>query len=219
MGMLTQYLPQRFFNALDFTKTDESICSLSGHEAISLHYGLTYEMNLDEISNMKLIVYWGFNAAVNAPHLYSLSLKAERRGSHIIVVASRKSETAELADLWIQLKPGSDVTLTYGVMKHLIEYELVDETFLSKYTYGYDELKKKVSEWTISEIECYTEISWSKIEEFAEEYYRFKPSVTMIGIGMQKNLYGWESVRAVSLIPALIGFTEDSTILTVRHDT
>jgi anaerobic selenocysteine-containing dehydrogenase len=205
MGLLTQYFPQRLFYALGFSQTDLSICSKSGHEALKLHYGSSYGVDPDELSSMRLTVYWGFNAAVSAPHLHALSLKAKRNGGAIVVVDPRKSETAKLADFWIQLNPGSDVALAYGVMKHLIENELVDLDFIEKNTYGFEKLKKKVSGWSIKSIEDCTGVEREKIARLAQFYADFKPNVTMIGIGMQKSLYGAESVRAVSLIPVLVG--------------
>ncbi|RLE52004.1 MAG: formate dehydrogenase [Candidatus Methanomethylicota archaeon] len=205
MGLLTQYFPQRLWYAIGATRTDYSICSKSGHEAISLHYGLTYGIQPDELSKMKLIVYWGFNAAVSSPHLWALALKAKKRGALIAVVDPRKSESAEYADLWIQPKPGSDVALAYGVARYLIDHNYVDLDFIQKWTYGYNQFKEEAMKWTPEKVEDTTGVKWSLIEELGEAYGKLNPSATMIGIGFQKSIHGAESVRAVSLIPALLG--------------
>jgi anaerobic selenocysteine-containing dehydrogenase len=205
MGLFTLYLTQRLFYALGSSQTDLSICSKSGHEALALHYGSSYGVDPEELPRMKLTVYWGFNAAVSAPHLYALSLKAKRNGGAIAVIDPRKSKTAEAADFWIQPKPGSDVALAYGVIKHLIDNELVDFDFVKKYTYGFAELKEEISKWSVNSIEEYTGLRWSEITQLAGLYADFKPNATMIGLGMQKSLHGAEAVRAISLIPALIG--------------
>jgi len=60
MGFFTWYMAQRIWYAIGATKTDYSICSRSGHEAISLHYGLSYGTQPEEIPKMRLIVFWGF---------------------------------------------------------------------------------------------------------------------------------------------------------------
>ncbi|MEM3666560.1 MAG: molybdopterin-dependent oxidoreductase, partial [Candidatus Bathyarchaeia archaeon] len=112
---------------------------------------------------------------------------------------------AKTADFWIQPKPRSDVALAYGVIKYLIDNNLIDFDFIQKYTYGFAELKEELSRWGVSSIEEYTGLKWSQIAHLADLYAKLKPNVTMIGIGMQKGLHGAESVRAVSLIPALIG--------------
>lgn len=204
-GLFTSYLPQRLFYATGFTQTDMSVCSKSGHDALSLHYGLTYGLDPDDLLSMELTVYWGFNAAVSSPHLYALSVKARKKDGIIVAVDPRQSETAKSADLWVQVNPGGDVALAYGVMKYLIENGLIDSDFVNKYTTGFDSLEKEVSGWSIDSIEEYTGVPWNTITELAELYHTYKENVTMIGIGMQKNLCGAESVRAVSFIPALLG--------------
>lgn len=204
-GLFSLYLPQRLFYALGFNRTDDSICSKSGHDALSLHYGSTYGIDPDELVDMGLTVYWGFNAAVSAFHLFRLSVKAQKKGGVIVAIDPRKSETTEKADVWIQIKPGSDVALAYGVIKYLIENELVDNEFIKKYTYGFDRLNKEVSHWSKDAIKKHTGVQWDTIGELAELYSRCNPNVTMIGIGMQKSVCGAESVRAASLIPAVLG--------------
>jgi anaerobic selenocysteine-containing dehydrogenase len=205
MGLLTASFPQRFFYALGFSQTDEGICSKSGHDALSLHYGSSCGIDPDTLASMKLAVYWGFNAAVSAPHLYSLSLKAKAKGGSIVAIDPRQSETAKTADVWIQPRPGSDVSLAYGVMKHLIDKGLIDSGFIRKYTSGFDKLRDEIAATNPETIEKNTGVNWSFIAKLAELYASKKPSVTMIGIGMQKGLFGAESVRAASLIPALVG--------------
>lgn len=204
-GFFSSYLPQRLFYALGFTQTDKSICSKSGHDALSLHYGLTYGVDPDELVDMKLTVYWGFNAAVSASHLFRLSVKSQKKGGIIVSIDPRKNETAQAADFWIHAKPGGDVTLAYGILKYLIENNMIDTNFIKKYTYGFDMLKKEVSSWSINVIEEYTGLPWDTIVNLAHLYDNHKKNVTMIGIGMQKSLCGAESVRAISFIPTVLG--------------
>jgi anaerobic selenocysteine-containing dehydrogenase len=202
-GLFSSYIPQRLFYALGFTQTDDSICSKSGHDGLSLHYGLSYGIDPDTLPDMDAIVYWGFNAAVSAPHLYRLSKKSQKKGGTILVIDPRKSETAQSADTWIQVAPGSDVVLVYGVLKYIIENELYNEKFIKEYTLGFEHLKEKINDITIDEIETVTGVSWDTICELAETYTH--KTVTMIGIGMQKSINGSEAVRAISLIPAVVG--------------
>ena len=204
-GLFSSYLPQRLFYNLGFTQTDESICSKSGHDALSLHYGLSYGCTPDELLNMELTVYWGFNAAVSAPHLHRLSIKTQKKGGFIVVIDPRKNETAESSDMWVQVKPGSDVALVYGILKYLIEDDLIDSNFIRKYTQGFDALKDEVLSWDPQMITKYTGVKSNTIAELAELYHDHKNHMTLIGIGMQKSLHGAEAVRAISFIPAVLG--------------
>lgn len=206
MGLLTWYFPQRLWNALGATKTDYSICTKSGHEAIALHYGLSYGVLPEDLLKRKMIIYWGFNARTSSPHLWALSLKARRESDAIIaVIDPRRSETAKAADIWLNPRPGSDVALAYGLSRYLIEHDYVDLAFVEEWSYGYELFKKEVLKWAPGKVEETTGLRWGSVEELGEYYGRHKPSATMVGIGLQKSLHGAEAVRAITLIPALLG--------------
>ncbi|MBU7014761.1 MAG: molybdopterin-dependent oxidoreductase, partial [Theionarchaea archaeon] len=204
-GLFSSYLPQRLFYALGFTQTDSSLCSKSGHEAVGLHYGLSYGAHPDELSEKELTVYWGFNAAVSAPHFHRLSQKSQKRGGVLVSVDPRKSETSQTADVWIQIQPGSDVALVYGILKYLMETDLIDRDFIKTYTHGIDMLKGETQKWREEQVEALTGVKWEEITHLGDLYAQKKSQVTLIGIGMQKSVYGAESVRAVSLLPAVVG--------------
>jgi len=204
-GVLTEYFPQRLFYALGCTHTDVSICSKSGHDALSLHYGLTYGCDPGLLSTMKITLYWGFNAAVSSPHLFRLSCATQKQEGRVVAIDPRWSKTARSSDTWIQVQPGGDVALAYGMMKYIIEEDLTDHTFIEKYTHGFEQLEQEVSTWSIERIEKYSGVSWESIQELTSLYAQNNPSVILIGIGMQKSLQGAEAVRAISLIPPLLG--------------
>ncbi|MFX1563941.1 MAG: molybdopterin-dependent oxidoreductase, partial [Promethearchaeota archaeon] len=205
-GLLTWHFPLRFWNAIGATKTDYSICSKSGHEALVLHYGSSSGIQPEKLSEQRLIVYWGFNSAVSSPHMWQLSQKARKRNdATIVVVDPRKSQSANLADIWLAPKPGSDVALTFGLIRFLIENEYVDMDFIKKWTKGYEQLKGEAMRWTPKKVEAATGVEWRLIEQLGEAYGVQKPSATMIGLGIQKNHHGAEAVRAIALLPALVG--------------
>ncbi|MFX1535989.1 MAG: molybdopterin-dependent oxidoreductase [Promethearchaeota archaeon] len=205
-GLLTWYFPQRVWNAIGATMTDGALCSNSGHAALSLHYGLSYGIQPVDLLEKKFIVYWGFNAAVSSMHMWNLSLKARREQESLIaVVDPRRSKSAEKADIWLNPRPGSDMTLAYGIARYLIDYNYVDLDFIEQWTQGYELFKKEILKWTPNRVERVTGIKWNLIKKIGEMYGDLTPSATMIGIGFQKSVQGAESVRAVSLIPALLG--------------
>jgi anaerobic selenocysteine-containing dehydrogenase len=202
IGLATEFLPQRLWNAIGATLSDYGLCSKSGHDALNLHYGLSYGMQPEELLRMNAIVFWGFNVVHSSPHMWRLAQKAQ---SHIITIDPRKTELAKKSDLWIQPKPGSDVGLAYGVMNYLITHNYVDSDFIQKWTSGYVLLKEAALKWTPKKVETFTGINWKQIKALSELYWTLNPNVTMIGIGIQKNHAGAEMVRAIGLIPALLG--------------
>ena len=206
VGMITSEFSKRLWNAIGATKTDYTLCSASGHAALKLHYGLSYGQEPEELLDKNVIIFWGFNARVSSPHQWALATKARNQNNAIIVVIDpRKSETAERADLWLYPKPGSDVALCYGVTRWLVENDQIDHGFLQKYANGYIEFLEEALKWTPERVEEATGISWDGIELLGEVLTENSEHVFMIGLGLQKGLTGAESVRAVSLLPALLG--------------
>ena len=205
-GLLTLGYPQRIWNAIGATRTDYSLCAKSGHSALSFHYGRSYGIQPEDLLNQKLIVYWGFNAAVSSPHTWSLAKMAKRdNGASIIVVDSRRSRSAEQADIWVSPRPGTDVALAYGVARYLIENELIDAKFIKEWTVGYNLFKNAAMKWNSKTVEDVTGVKEEVVEEIGLAYGKLKPSATMMGVGFQKSVQGAESVRAVALLPALVG--------------
>ncbi|MFW9830428.1 MAG: molybdopterin-dependent oxidoreductase [Candidatus Thorarchaeota archaeon] len=206
MGLLTWYFPQRIWYAVGATKTDYSICSKSGHEALSLHYGSSYGIKPEQLTHQKLIIFWGFNAVVSSPHLWSLAQKARNQNKSIIaVIDPRISKTAELADIHLQPKPGYDTALAYGIAHALSNQGLIDIEFIDKWTKGFESFSQEFKKWHKGRVERYTGLNWSQIEELATLYGTQRPNVIMIGLGMQKSRNGAEAVRAIGLLPPLIG--------------
>lgn len=206
MGLLTSTFPQRVWNCIGATQTDWALCSASGHQGLALHYGDGHGVKPIEILSADLVVFWGFNAAVSSPHIWSLAKKARQgRGTRIVVVDPRKSQSAKSADLWIRPRPGSDVALAYGVINILIQNGAMDREFIEEWTLGFDQLRAEAAGWTLDRVERVTGVPGLELERLAEAYGGAKPSATMIGIGLQKCDQGADQVRAVSFIPALLG--------------
>jgi len=59
--------------------------------------------------------------------------------------------------------------------------------------------------WTPNRIEEETGIKWKTIEELGEAYGTSRPNATLIGLGMQKSINGAEAVRAIGLLPPILG--------------
>jgi anaerobic selenocysteine-containing dehydrogenase len=205
-GLITSIFSKRLWNALGATRTDYTVCSASGHAALRLHYGLSYGVEPEELLDRRVIVFWGFNARHSSPHMWAMAMKARReRGAIIVVVDPRRSESTDMADLWLYPRPGSDVALCYGVARSLITGGQVDQDFIRANTSGYEAYRDEALKWTPERVEQSTGVTWDGVKELADALAMNKPPVFMIGIGLQKSVAGAEAVRAVSLLPALLG--------------
>ncbi|HIE22653.1 MAG TPA: formate dehydrogenase, partial [Candidatus Korarchaeota archaeon] len=203
-GLISFYYPQRLFNALNATGIEYTICDLAGEVAISLHYGERYGAFPSDLERSRLIVVWGANPASSSVHAYSLMAKAKSKGAEIVVIDPRKTRTAYLG--WhITPRPGTDGFLALSIAHTLIEEDLVDWDFIKDKTSGFESYKELVSRFPPEVVEEISGVEANVIRRFAKLYAERKPNVIYIGIGLQKSRCGAEAVRAICLLPALVG--------------
>jgi anaerobic selenocysteine-containing dehydrogenase len=205
-GLITSGFSKRLWNALGATRTDYTVCSASGHAALGLHYGLSYGVEPEELLARGTIVFWGFNARHSSPHMWNMAVRARKENdAAVVVVDPRQSESTEMADLWLYPRPGTDVALGYGLANHLITGGYADAGFIASSTHGYETYRDEASKWTPERVERVTGVSWEGVKELGDLLAGHGPPAFMMGLGLQKSAAGAEAVRAVSLLPALLG--------------
>ncbi|MBD3159711.1 MAG: molybdopterin-dependent oxidoreductase [Candidatus Lokiarchaeota archaeon] len=205
-GILTWHFPRRLWNALGATRTDYSLCAKSGNEAISQYYGKSYGLLPETLLNSDFHVYWGFNAAVSAPHFWNLSrIAREDEDAQVVVIDPRRSKSAQHSDLWLRPKPGSDLALAYGIANQLIAKDYIDHQFLDQWTNGYEHFETQAARWDLESTAEATGIPTQTITEMAAAYGNADRSALLLGVGFQKARQGGEAIGVASLLPALTG--------------
>lgn len=196
----------RLWNALGVTRTDGALCSVSGQTGLAIHYGSSHGLQPEEVLEKDLIVFWGFNAPVSAPHIWYLAMQARKqRGAKIVVIDPRRSEAAKDADIWLRPRPGGDTAIVGGIINFLVNNDHMDRYFLNNETVGYDEMKEISLKWTPQRVEKESGVSPEQVESVAQLYAKNLDSATMIGIGLQKTHNGADLVRTISYIPTVLG--------------
>ena len=207
-SFLSWQFPRRLWMALGATTTDYALCSNSGHTGIGLHYGSTYGVPIENLCEAGLVIFWGNNAKVSSPHQWALARKSRKKNDAVIVsIDPRKSETAKASDLWLQPRPGSDVALAYGIARHLISKKAVNNDFINSWTIGFEKYNQEAQRWTPQRVEKLTGLSDKDVAGLTDLIVQKRgPIIFMIGLGLQKSSQGAEAARAVSLLPALLGY-------------
>ncbi|ASA77632.1 molybdopterin-dependent oxidoreductase [Thermococcus sp. 5-4] len=200
-GVVNYAFPLRLFHYLNTSMLDHGICDRAGQEALRDVYGTAVGMEPEELKNQRLIVYWGINAFWTNLHGFML---ARKHGLEIWTVDVVRTETAKRSDRFFQIRPDTDVLFALGVAKVIIEEELHEEAFVRENVYGFEEFKNYVIKLDFDLVERETGVKRETIEEFAREFAE-KRGVIHIGYGLQRSLAGGEAVRAIAILPALIG--------------
>jgi len=168
----------------------------------------------DDLPNSRLIIMWGWNPSVTISfantNLYLA--KARESGSRIVSIDPRYTEsTAMCAHQWIPIRPNTDTAMMAAMAYVIITEDLQDQTFLDKYTIGFDHFKDyvlgkedgipKTPAWA----EAITAVPADKIATLAREYASSKPASLMEGIAPGRSAYGEQFHRMASTLSAMTG--------------
>jgi anaerobic selenocysteine-containing dehydrogenase len=98
----------------------------------------------------ELILFWGHNPIYSGPdgELGFGVKEALARKPKTIVVDPRETLLAKRADIWLQLRPGTDDALALAMLHVIIEEGLQDQDFVDQWTHGFDELAERVADYT-----------------------------------------------------------------------
>src|SRR5512134_1040873 len=104
----------------------------------------------DDLDHADLVFVAGSNTAFAHPVLHRRieAARERRKGTRLIVVDPRRTDTARAADLHLAITPGTDVVLFHGML-HLMLWEgLFDQAFVRAHTEGFHALRETVREYT-----------------------------------------------------------------------
>jgi len=87
-----------------------------------------------DMKNAKVLLIGGNNTAENHPLAMRWVLKAQQNGAKIIVVDPRFNRTAKVADIYAQIRPGTDIAYLGAIVKYIIENKLYDQEYVRYYT-------------------------------------------------------------------------------------
>src|SRR3954469_18515130 len=94
----------------------------------------------EDLDQADLLVLVGSNTAWCHPVLFQRMLtNKQNRGARIVVIDPRRTDTAEDADLFLGLKPGTDTALFSGLFVHLADGGALDRDYIARNTSGFDD--------------------------------------------------------------------------------
>jgi anaerobic selenocysteine-containing dehydrogenase len=121
------------------------------------------------------------------------------------VIDPYRTRTAECADWYLPINPGTDAALALGMMHVIIGENLHDADYVSKYTLGFEQLREKVKEYPPERVAQWTGISAEDIRKLALEYATVRPSVIRLNYGVQRSEGGGMATRTIVMLPCITG--------------
>jgi anaerobic selenocysteine-containing dehydrogenase len=161
---------------------------------------------VDYENDPKCIMVWGNNLSISNPDEYkgeSFSLSLDK-GAKLLVVDPRFTRIAARADIWLQLRPGTDTALALGMLNVIVNEDLYDKEFVEKYVHGWKPFVKRVKEYPLSRVEEITWVPKEKIREAARLFATTKPAAIQWGVAIEQQINCADNNRTLM---ALMGIT------------
>jgi len=198
-------MDRRFFHRLGASQLDRTICSAAGEAGLKSVLGAKMGTEPEQFKHSKYIIAWASNIHGNNVHLWPFITEARRNGAKLVVIDPYRTRTAECADWYIPINPGTDAALALGMMHVIIGENLHDAGYVSQYTQGFDQLAEKVKEYPPERVAQWTGIAADDIRKLAREYATTKPSVIRLNYGVQRSERGGMATRVITMLPCVIG--------------
>lgn len=119
------------------------------------------------------------------------TLRALKKSSDrtMVVVDPRRTETAEQADIHLQLKPGTDAFLMSAMLAIMLRDDLLDREFITQHCTGFEQLEPLLRAVPIADFVQRADVPLAQVEAVARGFANAKAACVRIDLGIQHTLH------------------------------
>jgi anaerobic selenocysteine-containing dehydrogenase len=155
-----------------------------------------------EATRCALIV--GRNSAIADPVEWTALKAAKKRGARLVVIDPKRTPAADLADVWLRNRVGTDAAIALAMMHVIIGENRHDRSFVAAHCHGFDQLAARAAEWSPTRAAEVAGVAAADIVA-AARLYADGPSVFVSGHGIDAASNGVQTFRAFHVLAAITG--------------
>lgn len=202
----TYHWDERRFNNLFGTPNICGTNNVCMCPSMAVEYATCGGFSFGDIGQTKCLVVWGKGASQSDQGFYGRIVNAKKSGAKLIVVDPRRIKEVDMADIWLPIRPGTDVALMLGWLNIIIDESLYDKDFVTNWTIGFEDIRKAVAEHTPAKVAEITWLTVEQVEQSARMYALTKPAMITWGFGIDKQgLNATQAARTRSILRAVTG--------------
>ena len=195
MQQVTNLLAKEANGAL----TKGTLCDGAGDAGIVDGRGVNRLLSVEQIAKSEVVVVWGRNITTTNSHILPYI-----KDKKIVVIDPRVTKIAQMADLHLQVKPRSDFYLATIIARFLIMEDAIDKEWLDEHASEWEEFYEFTRGFRIKAILNHIGLSLDDIGDFLLMLQN-KRVVFLVGAGVQRYENGYDTLRAIDAIAALLG--------------
>ncbi|CAN3129595.1 molybdopterin-dependent oxidoreductase [Mycobacterium sp. smrl_JER01] len=139
----------------------------------------------------------GSNMADCHPILYLRMADRLKAGAKLIVVDPRRTATAEKADLYLPIRPGTDLALLNGILHLLVENEAIDEEFIAEHTEGWEAMPEFLADYPPARVAALTGVDEADIRAAADMIAAAGEWMSCWTMGLNQSTHGTWNTNAI----------------------
>ncbi len=209
-GRLLNKAFARLYGTSNYAKTGP-FCNCSGKPAGistvgSRHTPWIYEDG--DFYGADLYIFAGSNMAATRPTIFKNLLQEKRkRGCRFVCLDPRRSQTAQVSDWWLPIRPGTDMALALGMIHYIISQGWEDKKFIERKTEGFEEFKRElfVHNYSIEWAAKITGLSQEDIATLAKLYVQTPKAIIIGNAGLSHHTNAVQTHRCFYFLAAITG--------------
>jgi sulfite reductase (NADPH) flavoprotein alpha-component len=204
MSLEAQYLANKLAKGYLRTQWIESnsrLCMASAGTGYKLSLGADGPPgSYDDLDHADVFFVIGANMADCHPILFLRLLDRVKAGATLIVVDPRRTATADKADLFLQVAPGTDIALLNGLLRLVVEAGGLDSQFVAEHTEGWDDLEAMLEDYPADEVSRLTGVPEADLRTAAAMLAGANNWVSCWTMGLNQSTHGtWNTNALVNL--------------------
>jgi len=174
------------------------LCMVSAGTAYKLAFGVDRSPNpWSDIPKAQVVLVTGANVAECAPITTDYLWRMRDAGGKLIVIDPRMTPITRNADLYLPVRPGTDVALLMGMLHVVLRDGLEDREFIAAHTTGFEEVAASVKPWDPKRTAELTGVPPSAIETAARWFAEADRAIALHARGIEHQSKGVENVLSV----------------------
>ncbi len=154
---------------------------------------------------MEVIFIIGSNTKETHPVIANRMIKAYRRGAKIIVADPRRVPMVKFAEVFLKMKPGTDVALLNGLAHVIVKENLQNDEFIKEKTEGFEGWKRSLEAFSPGRVREITGVPEEEIVRAARIYGGSRRAGIFYTMGITQHTCGTDNVKAVANLATLTG--------------
>lgn len=199
-------MDRRFFYRMGASRLERGpLCGGVKGLAYASLFGNAPGMPPEQAAHADLILVWGSNVTVSNLHFTRILKAARSKGARVVVIDPKRVKQAELADMHVAPRPGTDVVLALALAAELERRRALDLAFIAEWTIGFDAYMIEARSHLPEHVVQKCGISLEQFGQLADWIADAQTMACAFGNGIERGRSGGSALRAAMALPALTG--------------